>query len=359
MTSSIVSWLRRSGFLPWGLGFILFLAYDVVLGLAVTGRTVLELGTWAWLLVWLPSSMARLFAPKDAYLFQPQVPVNEEPPPVSSGLTGICWALMAAGLLLLWTHEAALRHLAPLDHGEVPGFVSLVVFLLVAFSLATVPTAAIRANRYYTSQSRRLIEAEAARGLARAQVLQSQMQPHFLFNALNTVTALLREEPARGRDVLLRLRGLLERSLVTSSTPMIALENEVAFVRDQLAIEQERFRDRLTVAFDVDETLLSYQVPAFCLQPLVENALRHGIARSIGRGHVLVKISQGSGPSLRLQVTDTGAGLDAHWKKGTGLSNLEGRLAATYGSAASVSVTADGHQTTAVVTLPLQSRIRD
>ena len=69
MTTSIGQWARRTGFLPWGLGFVLFLAYDVVLGAAVTGRTIFGLSVWALLLVWLPNWMAQLFAPKDGYLF--------------------------------------------------------------------------------------------------------------------------------------------------------------------------------------------------------------------------------------------------------------------------------------------------
>jgi sensor histidine kinase YesM len=337
---------------------VLFLAYDVALGHAITGRGLVGLGVWAWLLVWLPNTVAQLFGPKDTYLFQPSGN-DAEPPQYSSAVTGISLALLAGGLLLVWTHEVAARQLELPDSWESSGFVNIIALILGAVTLHNVPRAAMLTQRYYLAQSRRLVEAESARALARSQVLQAQMRPHFLFNALNTVTALMREDPQRGRDVLLRLRALLERSLPTTAKPMIALKEEVAFVRDQLAIEQERFRDRLTVTFDVDDELLTQFVPPFCLQPLVENALRHGIARSLDGGHVRVGVSRGADGRLRLEVTDSGAGLDPHWKEGTGLSNLRQRLAATYGAASSLSVTSGSDTTTAVVTIPAASQIRD
>jgi len=350
MTMAMGSWLRRHGLLPWGLGFVMFVAYDVALGLALTGRSVFGSGMSAWFLVWLPSWLAQLFAPATPHPY-PRLPYEYDPPQLASALTGICWALMVSGALLYWTAAVGALQLNLPNHGDVPWFVNAFVLILGAGVLGTVPSAAMRAHRYTAEQSRRVIAAESARSVARAQVLQSQMQPHFLFNALNTVTALLREDPARGKDVLLRLRGLLERSLTTVHQPMIPLRDEVSFVRDQLAIEQERFRDRLRVTFDVDPDALARRVPAFCLQPLVENALRHGIGRSLDGGRIHVRVSRESG-ALHLEVQDAGAGLDPRWREGTGLSNLRERLAATYGPVATLSVTTrDGH-TVSTVTIP-------
>lgn len=202
--------------------------------------------------------------------------------------------------------------------------------------------------RWNDERSERLVRTEAALAKARARVLQSQMQPHFLFNALNSVTALLREDPARAKSVLVSLKGLMERSLETSHEPMTSVRKEVAFVRDQLAIEQERFHDRLRVSFEVPDDLLNERIPAFSLQPLAENALRHGIAQSIDGGEVIVRVAR-EGADLVLVVENTGAELSPVWREGTGLGNLRARLDARYGPNASLSVTQTRDRTRAAI----------
>lgn len=206
-------------------------------------------------------------------------------------------------------------------------------FIGIAFIVMTVAAASVAprpANwvlRFHREQLERITVSERALARARTQVLHAQMQPHFLFNALNTVTALMREDPARGRDVLLRLRGLMERTWRGDGGPTTTVRSEVNFVRDQLAIEQERFRDRLTVTMRVDDEVLDRVIPSFSLQPLVENALRHGIARSIDGGLIDVRVHDDGG-TLVMQVRDTGGGLAPGWTEGTGLSNLRERLTA-------------------------------
>jgi hypothetical protein len=262
-------------------------------------------------------------------------------------LAGAVWALAPAGLTLVMVSMAA-------QLGEHDGFITAIglamVLLMPAFSIvgvACVPRPAKWVHRFNEEHKAKIVKTERDLALARTQVLQ----PHFLFNALNTVSALLRDDPARGRDVLLKLRALLERSWRSSDNPSTTVAEELAFVQDQLAIEQERFRDRLTVDFSVAPATAAMTIPAFSLQPLVENALRHGIARSIDGGRIAVSIRAGQG-RLVMIVSDSSGGLDPHWQEGTGLRNLRDRLEATYGDAATLDLRDEGGVTLARVSLP-------
>lgn len=271
-------------------------------------------------------------------------------------LAGPVWALAAAGVAAA-TFDSLLNPEAH-DDWFISVFSAVVAVLMPAAAILLVAHAPRPANwvRQYNEDHRsRIVATEQALVVARTQVLLAQMQPHFLFNALNTVSALLRDNPARARDVLLRLRGLLERSWRSSDRPVTTVADELAFVRDQLAIEQERFGERLTVDIHVAPGTLATEIPAFSLQPLVENALRHGIARSIEGGRIAISVRAGEG-RLVMIVSDSSGGLDPRWTEGTGLRNLRDRLEATYGSGASLTVRDEGGVTIARIEITAASR---
>lgn len=241
---------------------------------------------------------------------------------------------------------------------ELDSFEWTLLWFLGLCSLVLLPVAAATgarpANwllRYNRERSERAIEAERTLALARVQMLQAQMQPHFLYNALNTASALLRDEPQRGREVLLRLKSLVERTWTSVEMPMTTVEQELAFIRDQLSIEQARFCDRLTVSRDVDAAVMGRQIPALSLQPLVENALKHGIARSLDGGHIHIRVHT-DGDDLVATVADSSNTLEPGWSMGTGLSNLRDRLAALYGAAASLTLASDDNWTVATLRVP-------
>lgn len=267
-------------------------------------------------------------------------------------LAGVVWALAAAGI-----SASAFDVLLHPDYGD-GWFISVlragVAMVLPAGAMLLAAHAPRPANwiRQFNEVHRaRIVKTEEALGLARTQVLLAQMQPHFLFNALNTVSALLRDDPARARDVLLKLRGLLERSWRSSDRPVTTVAEELAFVRDQLAVEQERFGDRLTVDVSVAPGTAGIRIPAFSLQPLVENALRHGIARSIEGGRIGISVRAGQG-RLVMIVSDSSGGLDPRWTEGTGLRNLRERLEATYGNTSSLTLRDEGGVTIARMEIP-------
>ena len=131
---------------------------------------------------------------------------------------------------------------------------------------------------------RRLVE-------ARLQSLRAQLQPHFLFNALNTISAFTESNPQMARRLMAQLGDLLRASLRHTAQPLVTLGEELTFLDDFLAIESARFEGRLQVSVDADDDLLPRMVPAFLLQPLVENAIRHGVGTRLSGGRVDVSIA--------------------------------------------------------------------
>jgi two-component system LytT family sensor kinase len=189
---------------------------------------------------------------------------------------------------------------------------------------------------HYEAQDRRLRASQLETRLMEAQLqsLQRQLQPHFLFNTLNTIAALMHRDVEAADAMLARLGDLLRLSFENLGVQEVALEQELDFLRQYVAIEQARFRERLTVTFEVAPDALECLVPNLLLQPLVENAIRHGIGPRIGPGHVLVRAVR-AGSVLELEVRDDGVGVPAaklsDLEQGVGLSNTRSRLAHLYG----------------------------
>jgi hypothetical protein len=216
----------------------------------------------------------------------------------------------------------------------------------------------VRFTRERFASQLREEEAERRTIEARLDALRAQIHPHFLFNALNTVGHLIQDAPSRAIDTLLKLTDVLRRVL-RADTPVTPLREELALIRAYLEIEQARFEERLLVEIDVPETLLTIPVPPLVLQPLVENAVKHGIAPLARGGAVTVRARQVDtmdGPQrLELVVIDTGRGpLGTSGRShGTGLANLERRLTLAFGSLASVALLREDGRTMARVVLPL------
>ena len=228
-------------------------------------------------------------------------------------------------------------------------FVSWVFITLpfgVAVYLAVVGTE--HAIRYFDEAREREIQlarlSEQLSG-ARFEALQAQLNPHFLFNTLNTVAVLVRDGDKTAARIVEQLSDVLRRTLTRHRTPEVTLAEEIDLVRQYLAIEQARFSDRLRPVFDIDEQLLSAAVPGFVLQHLVENAIRHGIAKRSDAGRVEVTARRVTGQGrdrdqLELSVADDGPGIDpaSPSAPGHGIENTRERLRALYGDRASLEV---------------------
>ncbi|MCG0238515.1 MAG: sensor histidine kinase [Firmicutes bacterium] len=211
---------------------------------------------------------------------------------------------------------------------------------------------------------------EQAALLAKAEIraLQAQIQPHFLFNALNTVMALIRRDPEQARDVLGHLGDFIRRNLQTTQCETVTLGQELEHVRDYLAVEQARHGQRLTVTYDVSPGVLTARIPPLTLQPLVENAIVHGLkaVRRDGRIHIAANRQD---DTVVITVADNGRGIEperlqgllerpASSQGGNGLAlyNVHQRLQGLFGPRAGLRIaSAPGSGTTVTVILPLET----
>ena len=198
---------------------------------------------------------------------------------------------------------------------------------------------------------------------ARLQALKMQLQPHFLFNTLNAISALIPAEAQPARRMVARLGDLLRISLEHEETQEVTLREELVFLEPYLEIEQARLQERLTIAMQIAPDTLDARVPHLLLQPLVENAIRHGISSRIEPGRVEISAGRAvDGRSLCLEVRDDGPGIERNselrTRKGVGLTNVQSRLQELYGDEHSFTLTnhPDGG---VVVKISLPLRIGD
>jgi LytS/YehU family sensor histidine kinase len=194
---------------------------------------------------------------------------------------------------------------------------------------------------YREAQSRAIKAATLETRLVEAQLktLEAELHPHFLFNTLHAISTLVHSNPDAADRMISRLSDLLRITFDRSGAARIPLQEEIEFLEKYLDIEQTRFQDRLTVTFDIDPETLDAEVPRLILQPLVENAIKHGVSQRSGPG--TIHIASGRvGEGLWLEVRDNGVGLTvgarAQLRDGIGLSNTRERLGCLYGDAQSL-----------------------
>jgi two-component system LytT family sensor kinase len=217
---------------------------------------------------------------------------------------------------------------------------ALAKFLIV---LATVISVGLPVRIWNNTRiERKLQEQERALMQARVDALISQINPHFLFNTLNTASSLIRFDPDTARTVLLKLSNILRRRL-RSQVHFVSLKQELDFVDDYLDIEVVRFgRDKLQIRKEIDPDTLDMAVPSMILQPLVENAIRHGIGPKIDGGMVKLRAWRQSG-RLSVEVRDDGVGIPDEkrhevFDSGIGISNVRERLKVLYGEESSLNI---------------------
>lgn len=192
--------------------------------------------------------------------------------------------------------------------------------------------------RAYQRRELRASQLEAELSRARLDVLRMQIQPHFLFNTLHSISALMETDVKAARRMISQFSELLRASLEEDKRQETTLEDEIHFLKQYLGIQRVRFQDRLSITFDIAEEALSLWVPRLLLQPLVENALKHGIAKRRGPGRVRVAANV-SENMLTLVVEDNGPGFgDGAVIEGVGLRNTRERLSKLYGAQASYHV---------------------
>ena len=198
-------------------------------------------------------------------------------------------------------------------------------------------------ERLKLAQAQQLAAAELQTRLAQSQLenLRLQVQPHFLFNTLNTISAVMYEDVRAADAMLSQLSDLLRLTLRSSSSHELPLEQELQITRRYLELMQRRFESKLSVSYDIDSSLLPSFVPQLILQPLVENSLRHGMKSGDETMQLAISAHRDNG-SMILKVSDTGAGLSASTHEaptgGIGLANIRDRLAHLYGANAGLTL---------------------
>ena len=227
----------------------------------------------------------------------------------------------------------------------------LQIVALVAFSAAFIGHSFSYMHRFH----QRMREAEATAYEAQLQALRAQVNPHFLFNAFNSIAALIRIRPAEAETVVEDLADLFRYTLQASKQASASLGEELRAARLYLDIERVRFRDRLRVQIDVPEALHAARVPGMTLQPLAENAVKHGVSRTDAPCTVTIAAERSDG-RLRLRVMDTGPGFDTTdaevvLARGSGLANVRERLRLFFGGDATFTIHPQGIE----LAMPLQT----
>jgi two-component system LytT family sensor kinase len=191
---------------------------------------------------------------------------------------------------------------------------------------------------------------------ARVQALANQINPHFLFNTLTSISSLIRSQPETARVLIVKLSGLLRR-LLRSQEHFVTLREELAAVEEYLDIERVRFGPSLRVDTQVEESSLELIVPSMILQPLVENSIKHGLSRKMGEGRISIRVSRRAGHAV-IEIVDNGVGIPADRlaatsEHGIGLSNVNERLRVIYGANYQLKLeSAPGNGTSARIEIP-------
>ena len=323
-----IDWIAKLRHLLLTLAFCLTVsalqvAFSPERSYAVLATYSLGIGVWTWLLIdfgrhLLPSSRETGWPQGAAGLLLPTI--------------GIV-AGYAAGTLVgdtvwgfsSWSEQAR------------PRLVGSVLITLLAGVIANFYFYSVNRGRYF---ERRMSEAQARATEARLKLLESQLEPHMLFNTLANLRVLIGIDPARAQAMLDRLIAFLRATLDASRAATLPLSSEFDRLADYLALMAVRMGPRLQVALDLPDELRRLPLPPLLLQPLVENAIKHGLEPKVAGGRIEVSARR-DGPCLRLTVRDTGVGLGAVASvDGTrfGLQQVRDRLAALHGDAASLNL---------------------
>lgn len=247
----------------------------------------------------------------------------------------VAFAQTTLMLLIYWPLRGVVAQPAAfgaLFHGE---FIYAFHLALLTYWLMLVVLRGMESQRRLKDERLRASRLETQLVQAQLQALRTQLQPHFLFNTLNAISALALADPAQAKLMIARLSDFLRLTLEQQHSPQVPLSRELQLLECYLGIQRVRFQDRLTTHFDIADEANNAAVPNLILQPLVENALRHGLLAKTTGGALHISAAR-EGGTLRLRVEDDGLGLADDAAEGIGLGNTRERLRVRFGEAAAL-----------------------
>ncbi len=264
--------------------------------------------------------------------------------------TGI-WLLAAKVLVIELAQASTFQGIDKRFSGAIPVLVGTGILLYLLSATSYYAFSAVTAS--HEAEARAIVAQVLARD-AELKALKAQVNPHFLFNSLNSISALTSSDPAKAREMCILLGDFLRRTLGLGAKTAISLEEELSLIHSFIAVEKIRFGTRLDMQENVDKAALGCSVPPLLLQPLVENAVVHGVANLVDTGWIRLDIREVDG---RLAVTvenrfDPEA--PSRHRNGVGLSNVKQRLEARYGNRASMDVTASEHKFRVAISMPAE-----
>lgn len=233
-----------------------------------------------------------------------------------------------------------------------------VVLSIPFYILIIVVLAVISHYRKYQDQTNKRSELEAELSTAHLQTMKMQLHPHFLFNAFNTIVMMIRtSKHQEAINMITSLSEMLRKSLEKETLQFVKMDEEVGLLKNYLDIESQRYKDRLTITWNLDAALNSFEIPSFVLQPIVENAFKHGVSRNINHS-VLEISSRMKGENIELEVFNSGSQLPNNWEfqkdKGIGLANTSARLMELYEKDIKFIITEKKDGVSVVLQLPIR-----
>lgn len=258
---------------------------------------------------------------------------------IACGILSTIYNLISIGLDKLLLHPK----------GDLEPEILLLSFLnaYLIFFLWSVLYFAVKIFRNYKKQEIEHLKWESAIKDFELNKLKSQLNPHFVFNALNSIRALIDEDPIKAKTATTQLSNILRNSLLADRNKTVPLSEELKTVNDYLNLEKIRYEDRLNVLMDVEPVILSFQVPPMMIQTIVENAVKHGISKQVGKGFIHVR-ARPLRDLLEVQIKNSGRLGSAESPTGFGIINTKQRLELLYGNSRGFNITQEGDDTVAV-----------
>jgi hypothetical protein len=267
-------------------------------------------------------------------------------------MQGRIWPHFAYSLLSLrpglWVAEHFLYRMIDRPFSDLAGFgqqiaIGVIVSLVMIFFFG------------YIETRKHAIELERASAVSNFNLLRTQMQPHFLFNSLNSLAALIDLDPSRAGTMTQQLADLYRGILEASKAPTIPLSRELEISRSYLLIEKTRLGQRLDFVIHDVKSFSELQIPSLLIQTLVENAVKHGISPHLNGGKIEISVKPTEGSFVAIEVENTGASLQKEVIFGTGLQNTMSRLTALFGKNTHFDLVRSDNKTIARVQIPLEN----